>query len=146
MSKTLRSILWVIMGVLILVIAGHFLLPFGIVPKWASMNCGPEHWRWLDRPFSSEGDVIIYLQNNASDLLSGRLKPHRDNNAVDWSVSQTDVNLFNQSIAKKIVVERRFGYYIYTLTYHRPACSESQTFIFKVTSYGFASLYGCCGI
>jgi hypothetical protein len=133
-------------GIIVLVLAGHFLLPFGLFPKWASMNCGPEHWRWLDRSFSSESEVVTYLQNNASDLLSGRLEPLQDNNDVDWNVTKTDVILFSQSITENVMVDNRFGYAVYSITYHRPACSESQTYTFKVTSYGFASLYGCCGI
>jgi hypothetical protein len=100
----------------------------------------------LNRSYSDESEVVDYLQNHASEFLSGRLEPRKDGDAVDWNVSKADVTQFRQSIAGKIVVEHRFGYAVYSITYHRPACSESQTYTFKVTSNGFASLYGCCGI
>lgn len=146
MSKTLRRVLLVLVVSMVLVTAGHFALPFGITPKWASPNCGPEHWRLLNSTFPSKSEVVTYLQGHERELLSGTLEPGQDGYSIDWNVAQADVMQFRQSIAEDIVSQDHLGYMIYTFTFHRPACSESQTYTFKVTSYGFASLYGCCGI
>jgi hypothetical protein len=145
MSKKLRSVVVVLVVLLVLVLVSRFVLPYGIMPKWASPNCGPEHWRWLGRSFQSRSEVVAYLQEHALELLSGTLAP-RPNGAVDWNVSPSDVSQFGQSIAEDIQVESRPGYVIYSLTYHRPACNPGQSYTFKVTSFGLASLYGCCGI
>jgi hypothetical protein len=146
MSKKSRRTVLVLVVFLALVLVSHFILPFGIMPKWASPNCGPEHWRWLGRSFKSKSDVVKYLEDHELELLSGTLPPRQDGSPVDWNVSPSDVILFWQSIAEDIQVETRPGYVIYSLTYHRPACNTGQSYTFKVTSFGLASLYGCCGI
>ena len=145
MSKKWRGVVILLAVLLALVLVIRFVLPYGIMPKWASPNCGPEHWRWLGRSFKSGSEVSAYLQEHASGLLSGSLAP-RPNGSVDWNVSPSDVSLFVQAVAGAIQVESRPGYVIYSLTFHRPACNPGQSYTFKVTSFGLASLYGCCGI
>jgi hypothetical protein len=146
MPKTSRRAVWVLVVLLVLVLVNYFVLPFGIMPKWASPNCGPEHWRFLGMSFKSRSDVVAYLQEHELELLSGTLIPRLDGFPVDWNVSRLDVMPDWQSITEDVQVEHRLGYVIYTFTYHRLACSKNQSYTFKVTSYGFASLYGCCGI
>jgi hypothetical protein len=146
MSKKTRGAVLALVVLLVLVLVSHIVLPYGIMPKWASPNCGPEHWRWLDRSFTSKSDVVTYLQDHELELLSGTLPPRPDGSSVNWDVSRSGVMPDWQSIAEDIQVEIRPGYVIYTFTFHRPACNEGQSYTFKVTSYGLASLYGCCGI
>jgi hypothetical protein len=145
MSKKWRGVLVVLAVLLALVLVTRFILPYGIMPKWSSPNCGPEHWRWLGRSFQSRGEVAVYLQEHARELLSGSLAPLPDG-SVDWIVPPSDDVLFGQFSVENIQVERRSGYVIYSLTFHRPACNPGQSYTFKVTSFGLASLYGCCGI
>jgi hypothetical protein len=146
MSKKTRRAVLVLIVLLVLVLVSRFVLPFGIMPKWASPNCGPEHWRWLDSSFKSKNDVVAYLQDHELELLSGTLMPRTDGLSVDWDESRLGVMPDWQAIAEDIHVESRPGYVIYTFTFHRPACNEGQSYTFKVTSYGLASLFGCCGI
>jgi hypothetical protein len=146
MNKQLKPALWVLAVILVLAVVLNFAFPFGILPKSASPNCGPEHWRWLGRMFVSQGDVVAFLQEHEMELLNGYQTPRLGGFPAGANGARSDVSIDWQSLAKALQVERRPGYVVYTLTYHHPACSKSQVYTFKVTSYGLASLYGCCGI
>jgi hypothetical protein len=146
MPRRLRRTLFVLALSLVLGLVGQFIFPFGLIPKWASPNCGPEHWRWLGGAFHSQRDVVAYLQQHELELLSGSSTPRLDAFPASWSVSRMQVVIDWQSIAEDIHVKHRPGYIIYVLTYHHPACSGNQSYTFKVTTYGLASLYGCCGV
>jgi hypothetical protein len=138
-----------VVAVLVICLAGamvcYFLLPFGL-PKIATPNCGPEHWRWLGSRFESKADVITYLQAHELELLSGSSTPRLEPFFPGMVVSHFDVEIDWEKLENDIQVEQRLGYTVYTLTYHHPACSEHQNYTLKVTSFGFASLYGCCGV
>jgi hypothetical protein len=146
MPRKWRGALWILASLFILALVHYFVFPFGILPKWASPNCGPEHWRWLGHTFDRKDDVVAYLQEHELELLSGYQTPRLEDASVSTNVPRPDVVIDWQAITNDIQVERRIGYVVYTLTYHHPGCSASQTYAFKVTSLGFASLYGCCGI
>ena len=146
MHKSLRRILLIAGVLLVLALIYNFLLPFGIIPKLASPNCGPEYWRWLGGSFKSKQAVVAYIQEHELELLSGSHTPRLGGFPADWVVTRMDVVIDWQKIAEDIQVENRPGYTLFTLTYHYPGCSSNQTYTFKVTSYGLASLYGCCGI
>jgi hypothetical protein len=146
MSNTLRRVLLVLALILGLTLAGIFILPFGFLPKKASPNCGPEHWRWLGGTFDGKRGVVAYLQEHELEILSSSQTPRLDEFPAGSTVLRMDVVIDWQSIAEAIQIEHRPGYDIYSLTYHPPACDESQSYTFKVTSFGLASLYGCCGV
>jgi len=143
-KKPIRGL--IIFAIIVLaLVALHFLLPYGLVPKLPFANCGPEEWRLLGLDFRSEEDVIDYLQEHELQYLNGTRLPHleipagkqvfRYDGEVDW-----------QALRQDIQVQQRLGYKVYIVMYHHPACLQGQTFTFKVTSFGWASLYGCCGI
>jgi hypothetical protein len=146
MHNKLRRVVWILLVLLVLALVNYFVFPFGILPKWATPNCGPEHRRWLGRAFDSNHDVVVYFQEHQLELLNGSSTPRLDEFPAGTIVSRLDVAIDWQSLADDIQVEHRPGYSVYTLTYHRAGCSENQRYTFKVTSYGLASLYGCCGI
>ena len=146
MHRSLKRVL-LVLGLLIgLALVYNFLLPFGIIPILPSPNCGPEYWRWLGGAFTSKQDVVAYLQVHEIELLSGSHTPRLGGFPSDWIVTRMNVTIDWQSIENDIQVVHRPGYTMYTLTYHYPGCTESQSYTFKVTSYGLASLYGCCGV
>jgi hypothetical protein len=146
MTKKRRRVLWGLAVLLVLAVVHYFVFPFGILPKLPSPNCGPEHWRWLGHTFDRKGDVVAYLQEHELELLSGYQTPRLEEAPVITNVPRPDVVIDWQTLTEGIQVEHRPGYVVYTLTYHHPACSASQSYKLKVTSLGFASLYGCCGI
>ena len=142
-----RKITFVILAAALFALAAcYFFLPFGPFPIPPSPNCGPEHWRGLGVQFESKSDVVAYLQAHELELLSGSNIPRLSEFPPDMRGVRMDVNIDWQSIEGEIQVEHRLGYKVYTLVFHHPACDKNQTYTFKVTSYGFASLYGCCGI
>lgn len=138
----------VIVGVslILAIIILNLLLPYGLIPRLPSPNCGPEEWHWLGQSFSSKDDVVAYLQTHEVELLSGSYIAGLEGYPPDAMYIRLDVELDWQAIENDIQVERRLGYTIYSYTYQHPACGEGQMHTFKVTSFGFASLYGCCGI
>lgn len=144
-KKQSRALWWFSILVIFLLAASYFLLPLGF-PKPASPNCGPEQWRWLGERFSSKADVLDYLKRNEISLLAGTNTPRLGGYPPEWSVGRMDVTIDWVSIENSIQVKKHLGYTIYILTYNHPACYPGQLYTFKVTSYGFASLYGCCGI
>jgi len=146
---THKSIRGLIIFAIVLFILGalHFLLPYGLIPKLLPFpNCGPEEWRLLGARFDSKSDVIAYLQEHELQYLTGSCLPQLADNPADQQVTRFDVDVDWQALEQEIKVEQRLGYTVYIVTYHHPACSQGQTYTFKVTSFGWASLYGCCGI
>ncbi len=138
-----RWMIWVAIPLVLLAV--NFLLPFGLFPKLPFPNCGPEEWRWLDAHFDSKSDVIAYFQAHQLELINGSQLPELGGFSPDVNVEPLDVEIDWQALEESIRVEKRFGYTLYTLTYEHPLCKR-QYHTFKVTSYGLASLYGCCGI
>jgi hypothetical protein len=146
MFGKIARISFVFVGSLMFITAYYFCFPFGLIPKEASPNCGPEHRRWLGERFKSKSDIIAYLQAHELELLSGTNTPRLDGTPPGVQNSRMDVEIDWQTITADIQVNHRVGYNIYTLIYHHPACSTNQSFSLRITSYGFASLYGCCGV
>ncbi len=132
--------------ILFVLVALQFILPYGLVPKLSFPNCGPERWRLLGMNFHDKSDVIAYLQEHELQYLTGSCLPQLADIPADQQVTRFDVEVDWQALEREIEVEQRLGYKIYIVTYHHPACSQGQTYTFKVTSFGWASLYGCCGI
>lgn len=146
MSKIMKSTLLVVVILLLLAALSYLILPYGLFPKIAMPNCGPERWRWLGGRFESKEDVLRYVQEHELELMSGSHTPYLGEFPSDWVVSRMQVDIDWNLIRQDIQVEYRPGYTIYTLVFHHPACSPHQSHTFKVTSFSFASLYGCCGI
>jgi hypothetical protein len=146
MTRTWRRAGLALVLLLLLALAYNFVFPFGLVPRFGGRNCGPEHRRWLRRSFEGTPAVVAYLQAHELELLSGTGLPRLDAFPAGSIVSRYDGAVDWPSIAQAIQVQHRPGYVVYTLTYHHPACWGNQSYTFKVTSYGLASLYGCCGI
>ncbi len=142
----MKKVILAIVVPLILALAGIFVFPFGIIPKFASPNCGPEYWRWLGRNFNSGEDVVSYVRVHEIELLSGTCVPRLDPIPSGMVVSRMDVAIDWQSITSDILVVHRPLYTLYILNYHHPACLATQSYTLQLTSYGLASLYGCCGI
>lgn len=132
--------------VLVTLIVLHFLLPYGLIPKLSFPNCGPEKWRLLGMSFHGKEDVITYLQEHELQVLTGSRLPQLDEITDEEQVFRYDGEVDWQALQQGIQVQQRLGYQVYLVTYHHPACSPGQTYTFKVTSFGWASLYGCCGI
>lgn len=132
--------------ILIVLVALHFLLPYGLIPKLPFPNCGPEEWRLLGENFRSPEDVIAYLQEHELQYLNGSCLPQLEEISAQEQVFRYEGEVDLQALRQSVQVERRLGYRVYIVTYHHPACAQGQTYTFKVTSFGWASLYGCCGI
>lgn len=135
---------WLFLVVALLVIL-YFALPFGL-PKLPFPNCGPERWAWLDARFESKQDVIVYLQEHELQYLSGSSLPRLTGFPPEMQVARLDVEIDWQALEQDIEVEERLFYKIYSLKYTHPACYPGQYYTLRVTSFGWASLYGCCGI
>lgn len=144
--KTLISRFWwiglLLMGATVLL---YFLLPFGLFPKPASPNCGPEHRRWLEIRPQSAADFLQYLHEHERELFTSGQVPRLDALSDDYTFTM-DVTVDFEQLAAQIKVEKRLGYTIYSLSYHPPACNSTQIYTLKITSLGIASLYGCCGV
>jgi len=123
----------------------YFLLPFGLLPKAASPNCGPEHRRWLDVRPQNTADFMLYLRTHERELFTSGMVPRLDALPANNTFTM-DVAVDYEQLAAQFQVEKRLGYTIYSLTYHPPACDPTQTYTLKITSLGIASLYGCCGV
>jgi hypothetical protein len=132
--------LWVAIAVGL--VALYFLFPFGF-PKLPFPNYGPEHRRWLDARFNSREDVIAYLQAHEAELLRGSQLPTLEENGTALQLVGAEIDW--QELEQAIEVEQRLGYKVFRLTYQHPYC-QGQYYTFQVTSYGLASLYGCCGV
>lgn len=145
MNRNLKRAL-IFTGLVLLALALiNFLLPFGL-PKPGMMNCGPDQWLWTGENIRDKGDFLAYLQAHEVELLRGSNTPRLGGFPPGVTVSPMNVQLDWESIADQIVVKHRIGYTLYQLTYRHPACNPGQTYTLKMTSYGFAELYGCCGI
>lgn len=132
--------------ILIILVALRFLLPYGLVPKLPFASCGPEEWRLLGVSFHSADDVFAYLQEHELQYLNGSCLPQLEEISAQEQVFRYDGEVDWQALRQSIQVQQRLGYQVYIVTYHHPACLQGQTFTFKVTNFGWASLYGCCGI
>lgn len=144
--KTLLSRFWWIALLLVGVAAlMYFLLPFGLFPKPASPNCGPEHRRWLDERPQSKADFMQYLRGHERELFTSGQVPRLEALPAGSSFTMGAPVDYEQ-LAAHIQVEKRLGYTVYSLTYHPAACDPTQSYTLKITSFGLASIYGCCGI
>lgn len=131
---------------LLAAIAGlYFLFPFGVFPRPASPNCGPERWRWLDVHPKSAVEFVDYLRAHELELLNGSQLPRLDGRIFPDEIRLGESIDYDLLLAG-VQVNERIGYTIFTLTYAHPACGEYQRYTLKITSFGFASLYGCCGV
>ena len=141
--KTIRF--WVILGLVAsFLLAGNFLLPFGPIPMPPAPNCGPEHWRWFDERLESTEDVVAFLQAKQSLLFSASHLPQLDppeGTTVPPSVMAVDW----RAVAQNIQVKQRLGYKIYLYKF-QPVHCPGQSYTFKITTFGMASVYGCCGV
>ncbi len=142
--KLPRFYRWLFLAIVLIAIL-YFALPFGL-PKPPFPNCGPEHWACLDARFESKQDVIAYLQEHELQYLSGSSLPRLGEITPDMNVARFDVEIDWQALEQNIEVENRLFYKIYSITYTHPACMKGQYYTLRVTSFGWASLYGCCGI
>ncbi len=140
-----RLFSWFLLAIVFLVLL-HFALPFGLIPKLAFPNCGPEGWAWLEARFENKQNVIAYLQAHELQYLSGSSLPRLVDIPPDMKITRFDVEIDWQALEQTIEVENRLFYKIYNLTYTHPACMKGQYYTLRVTSFGWASLYGCCGI
>ena len=132
--------------VLITLVTLHLFLPYGLIPKLPFANCGPEEWRLLGLDFRSEEDVIAFLKEHELQYLNGSCLPQLEEIPTGKQVFRFEGEVDWQALRQDIQVQKRPGYKVYIVTYHHPACMQGQTYTFKVTSFGWASLYGCCGI
>ncbi len=144
--KKIQPWLILIFTGLILAILGFYLLPFGLIPKPATLNCGPEKWASLHHRFTSREDVVQYLKDHELELMSGMNLPRLKQGGSDQLIRWQDFVINWNEVKDNIIVENRILYTLYRFEYHHPACTPTQTYILQVTSYGLASLYGCCGI
>lgn len=145
MKRTLARLSWL---ALVLIAAGaviYFLFPFGLFLKPASPNCGPEEQRWLDFRPQSEAEFITYLREHELQYLNGAQLPRLKTNAGLPGIALGE-SIDYDLLAANVQVQRRLGYAIYSLTYTHPACGKNQHYTLRITSFGFASLYGCCGV
>lgn len=146
MTKRFQFGLLISLLILAVIVGGYYLLPFGPIPRLPFPNCGPEHRAWLNVRIHSREEFLAYLQDHELELFSGSHTPHLGPFPPEWQVSRLDVELDWDGIAQGIQVEQRLGYAIYSITYSHPMCGAHQTYRFRLTSFGQASLYGCCGI
>lgn len=144
-TRKQRIILWLSIAVLCLLAAGNFLFPFGLFSKPAVPNCGPEHRRWLGEHFENKAELLAYLKKNELALFSGIDVPRLDEYPLQGSGQRMAGTIDWQLIEDSIQVRQRIGYKLYVLDYQPLAC-PGQSYTLKVTGYGLASLFGCCGV
>ncbi|GAP16040.1 hypothetical protein LARV_03836 [Longilinea arvoryzae] len=145
MKRFLARLSWPVLFLLAAAAVVYFLFPYGIFPKSASPNCGPESWHWLDFHPQSEAEFIAYLREHELQYLNGSQLPRLE---AGMNLNNTPMGqpIDYDRLAADLRVQRRLGYVIYSLTYTHPACDPTQHYTLRITSYGFASLYGCCGV
>lgn len=146
MSKLVTFAIVVFLVFLAAIVWGYYLLPFGPIPKLAAPNCGPEQRDWLKVRLEDKEDFLAYLQGHELELFSGSSTPYLGALPAEWQVERLDVSMDWEAITEGIQVERRLGYSIYSITYTHPLCGKNQHYVLRMTSFGQASLYGCCGI
>jgi hypothetical protein len=118
--------------------------PFGAPPKGIFPNCGPEDRYKFDVTINSKEDFINFLKNNKINQWV-KLDSFRENptnypqGEIDWDKVSSAINTEN--------IETRT---IYTLDYNvisvgKDYIETCSGFTVKMTSDGYASVYGCCG-
>ncbi len=145
MKRTPARLGWLALVLLVAGAIAYFLFPFGFFPKPASPNCGPEERLWLDFHPQSETEFIAYLRQHELQYLNSSQLPRLKVNANSPGFAMGEPIDYDR-LAAAVQVHRRLGYAIYTLTYTHPACGKNQRYTLRITSFGFASLYGCCGV
>lgn len=145
-SKRFPRYLWIFLAFLGLLAAGsYYLLPFGPFLKPSSPNCGPEQWHWLGERFTNKADLVAYLKENELSLFSGTGVPRLENEIAQQTGQRMEGEIDWKMIEDSIQVRQRIGYRVFILQYQPLAC-PGQSYTLKVTSYGFSSLFGCCGV
>lgn len=145
MSRRLKRFGYWLGTIVLLILIHYFLFPFGIFRFPGVPNCGPEQWYRFRLMIDDKEDFIAFLKAHELELFSGSHTPHLGPYPEDWTVSRLNVVVDWQQIARQTQVKNRLFYKIYILTYSHPLCSP-QTYTLMVTSYGFGSLMGCCGV
>jgi hypothetical protein len=108
--------------------------PFEQPPRGTSPNCGPEHRQHFDVSLTSAQDFAEFLRDRGRWLeMPADFNEFRDaHGAVDWA-----------RVAASTSVSKLGGRSLFSIKLVPRPCAFYDL---RMTSDGFTSLYGCCGV
>ncbi|MBI2110123.1 hypothetical protein HYT58_03055 [Candidatus Woesearchaeota archaeon] len=142
-----KKLFYAIIIVLIIAVIGfgYYILrysldPFGAPPKGNSPNCGPENRYKFDVTIKSKEDFVNFLKTHEInrrvelDNFKNRNMDYKEMKSAepDWNKVLSEVKTENGGLKT-----------IYVLKYNPITCSG---YTLKMTTDGYVSVYGCCGI